>query len=234
MPAVIAVIMALAGYAVGNKVGSQGNASAKEEGYRAGLAAAKTKVDAAGSFQAPHLTSLRGTVTNVGADSLDINVEQTVTNPLAEQAPLVRHVTLAKDAVIMRTTQKSDAATFKDLADYEKAVKAARDAGKQPPEAPLSYTFVKISLGDIKTGDIVVVESTSDIAMAGSFVATSVRVETQTAAAAPPATPTASTPPETAPATGTAPAPGATPPTTNDAPPKAPTPPPAQTPPPSP
>lgn len=219
MPVVIAVILAVVGYAVGYKTGSsQVYESAKAEGYREALQADKAKVSAGAIFPETHLTSLRGTVKSVNGDTLDIEVGQTVTNPLDEQAPLVRHVTVTKDTAVIRSTQKSDATTFKELDDYEKAVRAAQDAGKQPPSPPLSYTVEKIQLSDLKAGDLVIVDAQSDIARAESFVATSVRMETQPAVAQPPATPTAPT---------AAPAPSATTP-----PPAATTPPPTQTPPP--
>ena len=187
LTAVIAVAMALGGYAVGYQMGGTkgGGDAAKAEGYREGMAAAKAKVDASGAYLMPHLTSLTGKVTATGSGTMDIQVAQTVSNPLAEQAPLVRHVTLANGATIVRATQKSDAAVFKDLADYEKAVKAAQAAGKEPPAPPLSYDVETITLADVRVGDEVIVESASDIAMTETIMATSVRVVTQTAAPAP-------------------------------------------------
>lgn len=193
----LAVIVGGAGFAGGYAMGSSRVEGAKAEGYQEGLAAAKTKVDQGGLYAAPHLTSLHGTIKSVSATGFDMEVEQVIQNPLAEPAPLVRHVTLAADATILLTTQKSDAAVFKDLEAYEKAVKDARAKGQSEPQPPLSYDAKKITLDDLKAGDTVTVDSKEDIALAASIVATAVRVESAAAATAAPTTPTSSTPPAT-------------------------------------
>lgn len=219
LPVIIAVIMAVVGYAAGYTSGASRIDSARAEGAREALASAKAKLDASGLFPETHLTSLRGTVKAVSGDALDIDVAQTVANPLDAQAPLVRHVTLAKDASVIRMKAKPEAARFKELDEYEKAVKAAQEKGTTPPAAPLSYEEEKIALSDLKAGDTVIVDALTDIARAESFAATSVRAESRPAAAPAPATPTAPTPAPT-PSSPTAPPPAApTPPPTPTAPP---------------
>lgn len=222
LAAAIAVIMAAAGYAAGYSTGSSRAANdAKAEGYREALATVKTKLDASGLFPETRLTSLRGTVRSAGGDAIDIEVAQTVANPLDEPAPLVRHVTLAKDASVVRATPKSDDARFKELEAYEKAAAAARAKGEAPPAAPLSYAEEKISVGDLKPGDTVIVVADGDIARAGSFVATGVRMETGPVGAPSVLAPNAPTPAPTPTGSTTPPPAATTPPPTPIAPPPA-------------
>lgn len=174
--------------------------SDQKGGYEAGYQAAAQKAADAGILPPAQETALGldGTVMAVGDDRLTIEADLRSFDPLGlKNLPKERVVTITSSTTIVRLEAKSaeefeaDQRAFNEaLADYRPDAEGAT----LPPAPPSNYTETKISLADIRVGDLVTVIAAADILSSASFEAVNVVVlpaspagEASANSAAPPA-----------------------------------------------
>jgi hypothetical protein len=211
-PLVVTIVLLAAAFAAGYMYASQ---LKFKEGYAAGVAARSAELrESIAKLLPPHPTTsqLNGTVSSVGADSLDLAVAQTIVNPLEPQAPLARKAMVSSTTKITLRSAKSAEEMQADQRDYDARVKKYNEAlakgatGLTVPLPPQpGFTDAPGKLSDIKAGMTVTVVAATDITTAASFDATEIFVmpagglpSGTPPVGAPTPTPSAPTPPPTA------------------------------------
>jgi hypothetical protein len=163
-------------------------------GYRQGksdeMRAVTSRMTASGAFpKSLPLHSLNGTVIAVSSDGFEIQVMQTVRNPLANPAPLTRTVKVTASTKMTETVRKSDAEFKADVDAFQLALKNA--APGTPAVPPQPFTEKTVALSDIQEGMRVFVTSDVDLTTAASITATAVSVQEGPGNVAPPPMPSA-------------------------------------------
>lgn len=193
MRLLVGVVVLLVAFLIGYSLGAVQTKQSYEKGLSDGWENARQKVADSGLLPSPQINILSGTVTEVGTDYLKIEVPQIVINPLEQQAPTSRKVTIGQDTVIEMATQftddERDAAQERFLKlqeDYFEAVQSGDTTATPPDPNLLNANIEEIDLADIENGMSVSVTSAEDIATAATFAATSVRVQAAVQPTAPP------------------------------------------------
>ena len=195
---VTAVVMLIIGFAAGAAIyGPRQWKSGHAAGYSDANKELSAKLDKSGLLPpVPQTMSLTGTVTAVNGDSLTMTVPQMNRNPLANDAPTTRTVTLADGGKVVLSKSLSPdeyTAANRHYQDEQKAFMEAMAAGKTatPPAPPAPFTQSPAKFSDIKVGMQVTVQSKSDIAFAASIAADSLSIQNLEVATppAPPAPP---------------------------------------------
>ena len=88
----------------------------------------------------------------------------------------VRDVTTDSNTVFERVIRKNPKTLQSDMLAFNKRIKTATTSDT-PLQFPLPFTFKKISLTDLRVGDIVVVTAAEDILTKSQFTATRVSVQ---------------------------------------------------------
>ncbi len=143
------------------------------------------------------MRGFNGVVESVADASLTVRVSSSV--PLASQGPAVRVVAVGGDTVIERLVQKDNATIQKEQAAFMKEIKKIQDAEAGSaagtlPMPPEPFTRERISLKEIKAGDMVLVYADEDVTTAKQFTAT--RISLQPSVNLPGTTSSPSTPPQ--------------------------------------
>src|SRR3989338_3389700 len=122
-----------------------------------------------------------GTVENVSDSGFTLRLS--AYDPFASQGPSLRNVTLNEETVLERLIQKDNATIQKEQTAFMEKISAG---GGSPPGGekkkdtltpPEPFTRERISLNDIKAGDMVLVSAGEDIATAKQFIATRVSLQ---------------------------------------------------------
>lgn len=179
--ALLLVGLALIGgsFFAGWKIGGQNE---NKKGYDKGYADAKAKVEGANLFgtAALALLSLSGTITSVGDGFIDINVPQTVKNPLDEPAPTTRRVNVTADTKIILEVAKTPTEIQKEREKYDKAFEDYRETVQKQgdsgpiPLLPQNSERKEVTLSELETGMSVTVISASDVTRTATFTATEI------------------------------------------------------------
>ena len=186
--ALIGIILIIGVFLLGYSLGSKQVKQQSDVSFAAGVESAKMKLQQAGILPpAAVIKDLDGTVTAVGSDSFEMDTAVAAANPLEEAPPAHRVVQIDPNTKLFKVTAKTAEQQAQDMKDFT----AARDqfekdarAGKttKPPTPPDMTVSAPIKLSDLKKGDRVTVAAAADIASAGSFTATEVHVQNETAA----------------------------------------------------
>ena len=129
-----------------------------------------------------------GTVENVSDSGFTLRLS--AYDPLASQGPSLRNVAVNTETILERLIQKDNATIQKEQTAFMEKISAggAAPAGGQgsasggenqsePLTPPEPFIREKISLNDIKAGDMVLVSAGEDIATAKQFIATRVSLQ---------------------------------------------------------
>ncbi len=188
VPAIFAVALTVGlviGYAA-CKYGTTSTAPGKgllSDGYSQGYAAAKDKLERSGVLvpEPKELRHLTGTVTNVGESSFTVTVDDQVLNPLVTDVPLTREVVIDANTKINVRSPRDPAAVAKELQAFKKPVLAPPTGSATPPVtdiAPPSQFETAIgSIGDVKVGMHVQIETTGDVKAQPKFAAATVSLD---------------------------------------------------------
>lgn len=103
-------------------------------------------------------------------------------DPFASKGPSVRNVSVDERTVIERLLQKDNATIQKEQTAFMEKLKKAQEGGSASADsAPLTppepFTREKISLSDIKAGDMVLVFADEDISIVKQFIAAKVSLQ---------------------------------------------------------
>ncbi|MDD5251510.1 MAG: hypothetical protein PHT12_02650 [Patescibacteria group bacterium] len=174
-----AVVVAVA-YATGYAVGST---HPTDGGFAAGYASAQKKIADSRIFpENVAIHRLAGKVVTVGTDSLVIEANQTVRNPLDEQAPTQRTIKVGPDTKLYRAEALTSAELAKAAEEFNAAQRqyaADLAAGKTPvrPTPPSRTRQTEIKLSDLRAGQtLTVMVAKEDILRAASFTADEIDV----------------------------------------------------------
>ena len=122
-----------------------------------------------------------GTVENVSDSGFTLRLF--AYDPFASQGPSLRNVTVNKETILERLIQKDNATIQKEQTAFMEKISAGGGSatGGENQSAPLTppepFTRERISLNDIKAGDMVLVSAGEDIATAKQFIATRVSLQ---------------------------------------------------------
>lgn len=143
------------------------------KGYRVGMQegyqAAREQV--APYFPTPtqSATTLNATIVEVRTDAIVIGSVSASANPLDQQGPRERTVTVTGETAVSEITPKTSA----QIAQAEKAYQGAIAAGKSATP-PTPFAVAPLKLEDLKPGDRVRVSANEDIYLSSTFTATTV------------------------------------------------------------
>ena len=129
-----------------------------------------------------------GTVENVSDSGFTLRLS--AYDPFASQGPSLRNVTVNKETILERLIQKDNATIQKEQTAFMEKISAGSAApaggqgsatGGENQSAPLTppepFIRERISLNDIKAGDMVLVSAGEDIGTAKQFTATRVSLQ---------------------------------------------------------
>ena len=151
---VLATVFFITGYTVGQKAGYD-SAKARLAGYLPQSTSSVTTVD--------------GTVKEVRDGVLVITTGSVSANPLDENGPGQREVSINASTKISENSPKTSKQMKADEVVYHEAVNKGQVA---PPPTP--YALTSITLSDLKVGDRVRVSASVNIYYASSFIATTI------------------------------------------------------------
>lgn len=144
--------------------------------YEAGWNAAKTKLEQSGILRSEpnEIFTITGKIISVSGNKINLKSDPVVNNPLAEQAPEERIVTVTENTKIIKQTAKSPEKLAAEMEKYRQDT-ANIEPGKIPPP-PAAFTEEKLKISDLKTEDIISVASGQNIKMAAEFEASEIRL----------------------------------------------------------
>jgi len=179
---VFAVILTvfLVGYFFGSKekvITSTITGKPIQNTFEAGWQAARQKLEQSGLLrpEPEEIFTLSGTITAVSKNQISLKANPTVLNPLADQAPEMRTVTVTSETKIIKLTPKTSEEIAKEAEDFREAM-SSLEPGTTPPTPPSPYTEEEIKITDLKNGDVISVTSDTNIKMAAKFVAKEIRL----------------------------------------------------------
>lgn len=178
LASVVAFIVILTSFLVGYSFGSKGKVSTlltgkpSQDTFAAGWEAARKKLEESGLVRAEptEIFTISGTITSINENKITLKANPTVINPLAEQAPEIRTITVTSETKIMKLNPKTPEEITKESEEFRKAMTALKP-GATPPTPPSPYEEDEIEITDLKVGDTVSVTSEANIKMAAEFVA---------------------------------------------------------------
>jgi hypothetical protein len=149
----------------------------KESTFDDGWNAAKNKLDQSGLIrpEPTEIFTITGKITAITGNKISLKTDQVVTNPLADQAPTARTVTVPTGVKIIKSTTKTREELTAETAAYEKTL-AELKPGAKPPSPPLPYAEEEIKLTDLKAGDTISITSDQNIKFATEIVATEIKI----------------------------------------------------------
>lgn len=170
---VIVVVLALllAGSSL-NLNCSFGILSGRGGSYEDGWKAASQKLEASGLLrpESEEVFVITGTITSITAGRISLKANPTVLNPLAEQAPETRTVTVNSETKVFKLIPKNPEELNRESEAFrEETEKLA--PGAVPPTPPSPYKEEEIKITDLKTGDIISATSETNIKMSVEFIA---------------------------------------------------------------
>jgi hypothetical protein len=180
----LAVLMLVVGYTAGSMMSSGGKICGNEASVKAELT---KKLTDAGLL--PPVMNMSGKVTAVEGKVLTLEVSNLNRNPLLNETPKLRQVTVADDAVIKMLQplkaeeyQKAQESFNEKRAAFMAAIGKGENA--VPPPPPASFAEVTMGLDEIKVGMTANVTAETDVREAASFTAKDIQVSESTAAGA--------------------------------------------------
>ncbi len=159
--------------------------------YQAGWEAAKAKLKTWG-FLPPEpevLNTIYGTITGINGNTIALKADPTVRNPLEDQAPETRTITVTDQTKISQQEAKTPEELKKDQAAFQEALKKG-----QPPTPITPFNLIEIKLSDLKVNDRISVTSADNIKLSATITATTINLVSTGLAAPltlPPTTPPA-------------------------------------------
>jgi hypothetical protein len=155
--------------------------------YDAGWKAAQEKIEQSGLLrpEPAEIFTVTGTITSVAGNKITLKAEPTVTNPLAEQAPETRTVTVTAETKILKLTPKTPEEIAKESEAFRKSA-AELEPGATPPNPPSPFGTKEIKITDLKAGDTISVTAETNIKMAAEFAAKEISINVAPERPAPP------------------------------------------------
>ncbi len=145
--------------------------------YQAGFDAARAKLEKSGLLrpEPEEIFTISGKISAVAQNKITIKADPTVANPLAEQAPEERTITVSENTKILKQTNK---APDEFAAEFEKYRQSTGNLApnETPPAPPQAFTTEELKLSDLKAGDIISVTSDANIKMTAQFEAKEIRL----------------------------------------------------------
>ena len=162
----------------------------KNNSYQAGFDAARAKLEQSGLLrpEPAEIFTLSGKILTITQNKITLKADPTVANPLAEQAPEERTITITPDTKIIKQTAKSPDEFAAEFEKYRKDT-ANLKPDETPPAPPSAFTTEELKLSDLKAGDNISVTSGQNIKMAAQFTANEILLSVTPERPAPPAPP---------------------------------------------
>ncbi|MEY3784452.1 MAG: hypothetical protein RLZZ230_774 [Candidatus Parcubacteria bacterium] len=188
------VVGALIGVFIGLKINSSNpelvaatDVSTSDE-YKAGFEAARARLQERGML--PNIiadtnietTYLSGKVKAVSANSLTVDV--TPLDPLADIVE--RSIATTPTTQIFRLTNKTPQVMQAEMEAFTLKMKDVDPTTNSPTEFPAPFTKEKITITDIKSGDMVNIKATANITADGNIEASSLEVQSAQVSLIPP------------------------------------------------
>ena len=149
----------------------------KESTFDDGWNAAKDKLEQSGLIrpEPTEIFTITGKITAISGNTISITADQVVANPLADQAPTERTVTVPARIKIIKSTSKTREQLSAEMTAYEKSL-AELKPDTERPSPPLPYAEQEIKLTDLKAGDTISVTSDQNIKFATEIVAKEIKI----------------------------------------------------------
>ena len=149
----------------------------KNNSYQAGWDAARTKLEQSGLLrpEPEEIFTISGKISAVAQNKITLKADPTVTNPLAEQAPEERTITISQQTKIIKQTNKAPDEFAAEFEKYRQDT-ANLQPGETPPEPPTAFTTEELKLSDLKNGDNISITSEQNIKIAAQFEAKEIRL----------------------------------------------------------
>jgi hypothetical protein len=143
----------------------------KDNTYQAGWDAAVEKINYSNAIYEPkEVNTIFGEITAINGNTITLKAEQTVKNPLLEQAPEERIITVTADTKFVKREKKTTAELEKDHQDFLANCKVG-----QPCNQPVNFKDTAvIKLSDLKPRDMIQITSLGNIKMAEDLTASNI------------------------------------------------------------
>lgn len=188
-------IILIVGFYIGYSLNSDNNncpvlgilGGNQKNSYEAGWKAAQEKIEQSGLLrpEPAEIFTVTGTITAVSGSKITLKSNPVIANPLAEQAPEERIITVTANAKIIKQTTKSPDEFAAELEKYRKDA-ADLAPGETPPAPPSAFVTEEIKLADLKIGDTVSATSDMNIKMSAEFAAKEITISVAPERPAPP------------------------------------------------
>ena len=144
--------------------------------FEAGWEAAKKKVENSGAAPAVkgETKTIKGRITEVKPDRIIISAR--LLNPLDDEKLKTRTVIIGGGTKIIIREEKSGKTIRKEHNEYNKKMEEFRQGKGEMPKVPEIYIERSGSIDDLKSGQIITVESKENIRQAAEFTASKILV----------------------------------------------------------
>jgi hypothetical protein len=159
------------GYSIDKQTAPVTVAAPGNAGFDAGYEAAKKKIEDSGIVPptSAQVLAVSGSVTAVSGNSVTINANPVSINPLEDQGPSIRVITVTSTTEINIKVALTNAEFQTALGQFTKDSAAGKQVA--PPDP---FRTVKGSLSDIKVGMIITATAETDVRDAESITATNI------------------------------------------------------------
>lgn len=174
------LILLVAGFWIGYFINFQCPSAGtinEEAIFNDGWNAAKDTLDQSGLIRSEptEIFTVTGKIIAISGNTISMTADQVVANPLADQAPTERTVTIPAGTKIIKSTAKTREQLSAEMTAYEKSL-AELKPDTERPSPPLPYAEQEIKLTDLKAGDTISVTSDQNIKFATEIVAKEIKI----------------------------------------------------------